>query len=61
MQMSWQKYFSDAMRPVERNITGKEKVVVYAPEYLTKLAALVANYTKSAEGKMWVQSGSNKV
>jgi len=52
MQMSWQKYFSDAMRPVERNITGKEKVVVYAPEYLTKLAALVANYTKSAEGKM---------
>jgi len=52
MQMSWQKYFSDAMRPIQRNVTGKEMVVVYAPEYLSKLSALVTNYTQSAEGKM---------
>jgi endothelin-converting enzyme len=50
--MSWQKYFSDAMSSIPRNVTGKEKVVVYAPEYLKKLSALVSNYTKSTEGKM---------
>jgi hypothetical protein len=50
--MSWQKYFSDAMREVPRNVTGKEMVVVYAPEYLSKLSALVTNYTQSTEGKM---------
>ena len=52
MQMSWQKYFSDAMLPIKRNVTGKEMVVVYAPEYLGKLSALVSNYTQSSEGKM---------
>jgi hypothetical protein len=52
MQMSWQKYFSNATRTINRNITGKEMVVVYAPEYLSKLSALVTNYTQSAEGKM---------
>jgi len=52
MQMSWQKYFTDAMRQIHRNITGKEMVVVYAPEYLIKLSALVTNYTQSTKGKM---------
>lgn len=50
--MSWSKYFTDAMRPIQRNVTGKEMVVVYAPEYLGNLSALVTNYTKSTEGKM---------
>jgi hypothetical protein len=52
MQMSWQKYFTDAMSPIQRNITGKEMVVVYASEYLKKLSLLVNNYTQSTEGKM---------
>jgi endothelin-converting enzyme len=52
MQMSWQKYFSDAMRPVKRKVTSKEMVVVYAPEYLGKLSEIVINYTQSAEDKM---------
>jgi hypothetical protein len=52
MQISWQKYFSDAMRQIQRNITGNEMVLVYAPEYLAKLSALVINYTKSTEGEM---------
>ena len=50
--MSWQKYFADAMRPIQRDVTGKEMVVVYAPEYLGKLATLVTNHTQSTEGKM---------
>jgi endothelin-converting enzyme len=52
MQMSWQKYFSDAMRPVQRKVTGKEMVVVYAPEYLKNLSTIVTNYTETTEGKM---------
>jgi endothelin-converting enzyme len=50
--MSWQKYFQDAMSPIKRKVTGKEMVVVYAPEYLGKLSAIVTNYTLRAEGKM---------
>jgi endothelin-converting enzyme len=50
--MSWQKYFSDAMRSTQRKVTGKEMIVVYAPEYLEKLSVVVTNYTLTPEGKM---------
>jgi hypothetical protein len=52
MQMSWQEYFSDAMRSTQRKVTVKEMVIVYAPEYLVKLSAIVTNYTLTTEGKM---------
>jgi endothelin-converting enzyme len=52
MQMSWQKYFQDAMSPIKRKVTGREMVVIYAPEYLGKLSAIVTNYTLTTEGKM---------
>jgi endothelin-converting enzyme len=52
MQMSWQKYFQDAMSAIKRKVTGREMVVVYAPEYLRKLSTVVTNYTLTTEGKM---------
>ncbi|XP_021915643.1 endothelin-converting enzyme homolog isoform X4 [Zootermopsis nevadensis] len=50
--MSWQEYFSDAMRTSQRKVTGKDMVVVYAPEYLGKLSAIVTNYTLTRKGKI---------
>ncbi|PSN53054.1 Endothelin-converting enzyme [Blattella germanica] len=40
--MSWRDYFTDAMKSVNRKVTPKEMVVVYAPEYLKKL--ILNNY-----------------
>lgn len=50
--MSWIDYFSDALRLVGKKITDKEKVVVYAPQYLTSLTSIVQSYTNTTEGKM---------
>lgn len=40
------------MRLVGRKITWKEKVVVYAPEYLKKLTILLNEYNSTDEKKM---------
>lgn len=42
------------MRIVNRKITSKEKIVVYAPEYLNQLSTLIKDYNATREGKMWV-------
>uniref|UniRef100_A0A1B6E866 Endothelin-converting enzyme 1 n=1 Tax=Clastoptera arizonana TaxID=38151 RepID=A0A1B6E866_9HEMI len=50
--MSWIDYFSDALRLVGKKITDKEKVVVYAPNYLSNLTTIIQNYTKTTDGKI---------
>lgn len=40
------------MRLVNRKITWKENVVVYAPEYLKKLTAVIKEYNASDDKKM---------
>lgn len=52
LQIDWRKFFEDAMRIVNRKITSKEKIVVYAPEYLAKLSDLIKDYNATKEGKM---------
>ncbi|XP_046673742.1 endothelin-converting enzyme homolog isoform X3 [Homalodisca vitripennis] len=49
--MSWKDYFSDALRLVNKKITDKEKVVVYAPDYLRNLTIIIREYNATLEGK----------
>lgn len=49
--INWQNHFEDAFRLVNRKISEKEKVVVYAPKFLKDLTPLIENYTKTDEGK----------
>lgn len=50
--ISWRDHFEDAFRMVKRKISEKERVVVYAPEYLEKLTAIVKEYNATNDGKM---------
>ncbi|XP_028131382.1 endothelin-converting enzyme homolog isoform X3 [Diabrotica virgifera virgifera] len=50
--IDWRKFFEDAMRIVNKKVTNKEEVVVYAPEYLGNLTQLIKEYNKTAEGKV---------
>lgn len=50
--IDWQDHLDDAFRKVKRKITDKERVVVYAPEYLEKLSAVVVEYNATTDGQM---------
>lgn len=50
--INWREHFADALRTVKRKVTDKERVVVYAPEYLKKLTEVVKEYNKTTNGKM---------
>ncbi|KAF2895308.1 hypothetical protein ILUMI_10863 [Ignelater luminosus] len=50
--IDWRKFFEDALRIVDKKVTQKENVVVYAPEYLEKLAHLIKEYEETPRGKM---------
>uniref|UniRef100_A0A182MER4 Uncharacterized protein n=1 Tax=Anopheles culicifacies TaxID=139723 RepID=A0A182MER4_9DIPT len=50
--INWQEHFEEAFRLVRRKITEKERVVVYAPEYLEKLNILIKEYTATDEKKI---------
>lgn len=50
--INWRDHFEEAFRLVKRKITDKEKVLVYAPEYLQKLNTLVAEYNSTEEKKI---------
>lgn len=50
--IDWRAHFEDALRIVKRKVTEKERVVVYAPDYLTKLTFIVKEYNKTDDGKM---------
>lgn len=49
--IDWCAHFDDAFRLLNRKITDKERVVVYAPKYLEDLTSLVKRYQETAEGK----------
>lgn len=51
-QIDWRRFFEDAMHVVNKKVTSKEEIVVYAPEYLKNLVLLVKDYEKTAEGRM---------
>lgn len=53
-QIDWRRFFEDAMHVVNKKVTPKEEVVVYAPEYLKNLVLLVKEYENTTEGKMYV-------
>lgn len=50
--IDWRAHFEDALRIVKRKVTEKERVVVYAPEYLIKLTVIVKDYNASDDGKI---------
>lgn len=50
--IDWRAHFEDALRIVKRKVTQKERVVVYAPEYLEKLTNIVKKYNATDDGKM---------
>ncbi|XP_018573332.1 endothelin-converting enzyme homolog isoform X1 [Anoplophora glabripennis] len=50
--IDWRKFFEDAMRIVNKKITSKEQIVVYAPEYLGNLTELIKEYNSTSEGKI---------
>ncbi|XP_014279943.3 endothelin-converting enzyme homolog [Halyomorpha halys] len=50
--ISWIDYFSDALRIVQKKITDKEKIVVYAPKYLANLTTVIEQYKNTTEGKI---------
>lgn len=50
--IDWRAHFEDALRMVKRKVTEKERVVVYAPEYLEKLTIIITEYNATANGKM---------
>lgn len=54
--INWRDHFEDALRLVNRKVTDKERVVVYAPEYLEKLTAIIKEYNSTNNGKMYVNS-----
>jgi neprilysin len=49
--INWRDHFEDALRLVERKVTEKEGVVVYAPEYLEKLTGIIKEFNATDEGK----------
>lgn len=51
--INWRAHFEDALRLVNRKVTDKERVVVYAPEYLEKLTDIIKKYNATNDGKMY--------
>ncbi|XP_073991312.1 M13 family metallopeptidase neprilysin 3 isoform X3 [Rhodnius prolixus] len=54
--INWEKYFSDALRLVRKKITDKEKVVVYAPNYLANLTIVLNEYMNTSEGNITINN-----
>ncbi|KAL1123319.1 hypothetical protein AAG570_002405 [Ranatra chinensis] len=50
--INWLEYFTDALRVVQRKITDKGRVVVFAPKYLSNLTTIIEEYSNSTEGKI---------
>ncbi|KAJ8916510.1 hypothetical protein NQ315_000152 [Exocentrus adspersus] len=50
--IDWRGFFEDAMRIVNKKITSKEQIVVYAPEYLGNLTLLINEYNSTEEGRI---------
>ena len=47
--LNWTNFLNNVFQKVGRKITPEEKIVVYAPEYLTNLTALIETYLNDTE------------
>ncbi|XP_044260101.1 endothelin-converting enzyme homolog isoform X2 [Tribolium madens] len=50
--LDWRAFFENAMKIVNRKVSPKEKIVVYAPEYLGNLSSLIDEYQSTPEGNI---------
>lgn len=51
--IDWVSYFRYAFKHINRDITEEEEIVVYSPDYLTNLSALIKQQTSDERGKMY--------
>lgn len=51
--LDWVLYFREAFTPIRRNITETEPIIVYSPEYMGNLSALVTDYLKDDHNKTY--------
>ncbi|XP_014239311.1 endothelin-converting enzyme homolog isoform X5 [Cimex lectularius] len=54
--IAWLKYFNNALNQVNNEITEKEMIVVYAPQYMVNLTRILSEYMNSTEGKETVNN-----
>lgn len=52
--LNWATYFREAFLPVGRNITDAEPIIVYSPEYMGNLSALITDYLRTDYNKTCV-------
>jgi len=50
--LNWTDHFNDAMKIINKQMTQKEVVVVYAPDFLGNLSKIIEEYEQTREGKM---------
>lgn len=48
--LNWHQFFNDAFRKINKKISEKESVVVYAKDYLIKLNGVMEKYMKTEKG-----------
>lgn len=51
--LDWVLYFREAFTPIRRNITEAEPIIVYSPEYMGNLSALITDYLKDDYNKTY--------
>ncbi|XP_030755230.1 endothelin-converting enzyme homolog isoform X3 [Sitophilus oryzae] len=50
--IDWRQFFENAMKVVQKKISSKQQIVIYAPEYLGNLSELIKEYQNTNEGKI---------
>ncbi|XP_064461108.1 endothelin-converting enzyme homolog isoform X2 [Ornithodoros turicata] len=50
--INWTRYFDIAFSQINKTISSKQEVVVYAPEYMSNMSSLVREYMSTENGKV---------
>ncbi|KAL1501599.1 hypothetical protein ABEB36_006896 [Hypothenemus hampei] len=50
--IDWRQFFENAMKIVQKKITSKQQIIVYAPGYLGNLTKLIEEYQNTTNGKI---------
>uniref|UniRef100_A0AAR5Q8X8 Endothelin-converting enzyme 1 n=1 Tax=Dendroctonus ponderosae TaxID=77166 RepID=A0AAR5Q8X8_DENPD len=50
--IDWRQFFENAMKLVQKKITLKQQIIIYAPEYMGNLSQLIQKYENTTEGKI---------
>ncbi|KAF7274332.1 M13 family metallopeptidase neprilysin 3 isoform X2 [Rhynchophorus ferrugineus] len=50
--IDWRQFFENAMKVVQKKISSKQQIVVYAPDYLGNLTNLINDYQNTTEGRI---------